>query len=480
MFLMVKNMNKLIYFLPIVIVFSLYGCTLAPQYTRPDFPAPSNWPAYATYVHIENAADEDSTPPAVGLSWREIIPDERLKKIIEISLLNNRDLRMAALNVEKAKAMYGIGKATLLPSVNAEGTWYNERIPADISSTGSSYTAEQYSVNLGITAWEIDFFGRIRSLKDKALEEYLATNEALRSVQLLLVSNVTQAYLALAAHREALHLVSKTLETQEEAYRLIRKRYDAGMISDLDLRRAQTLLDSAKGDVALYRRLVAQNENGLNLLAGSPLPQELMPDNLQSVNPPLVVSAGLSSEVLLRRPDVLAAEHQLKAVHANIGAARAAFLPRISLTAAFGTASNELSGLFTSGSDTWKFVPQIFMPIFDARTWFAYNVTKIDREIYTANYEKVVQTAFREVADALSVKSTINLQITAQESLVKALTEVHRLAELRYDKGMDSYLSVLDAQRSLYRARLVLIMLRLDELNNRIILYQTLGGGVYN
>lgn len=473
-------MNKPIYLLLMITVFFLDGCTLAPPYTRPDAPVPSKWPADATYIHLENAADEESTPLAVEISWEKIIPDERLKRVMEIALLNNRDLRMAALTVEKAKAIYGIGKASLLPSVNADGTWYNERIPADISSTGSSYTVDQYSVNLGITAWEIDFFGRIRSLKDKALEEYLATNEAFRSVQLLLVSNVTQAYLALAAHRELFQLVSKTLEAQEEAYQLIRKRYNAGMISDLDLRRAQTTVDIARGDVAHYKRMAAQAENGLNLLAGVRLPQELMPDDLQSVNPPLEVSAGLSSEVLLQRPDILAAEHQLKAVNANIGAARAAFLPRISLTAALGTASHEISGLFTSGSDTWKFVPQIIMPIFDARTWFAYDVTKIEKEMYVANYEKAIQTAFREVADALILKSTIHQQIAAQKSLVEALQETQRLAELRYAKGIDSYLSVLDAQRSLYSAQQGLIMLRLAGLNNRIVLYQTLGGGVYN
>jgi outer membrane protein, multidrug efflux system len=467
-------MSKKIIILPIVILFFLYGCTMAPKYDRPDAPVPSDWPTGPAYHEAEQ---ETSTPLASELPWRDFITDTRLQEIIETALTNNRDLRVAALNVELAKAMYGIGVATLLPSVNATGTWYKERVPADLSPSGSAYTAEEYSVNLGITSWEIDFFGRIRSLKDKALEEYLATDQALRSSQILLVSTVAQAYLALAADQETLQLVSKTLEAQETAYNLIQKRYDVGISSELDLRRAQSQVDTARGDVARYMQRVAQDENALNLLVGSPLEQELLPADLGSVSPPQEVSAGLSSEVLLRRPDVLAAEHRLKAANANIGAARAAFFPRISLTTAIGTASADLSGLFKSGSGVWSFAPQIIMPIFDARTWFAYNVTKIEKEMSIAQYEKAIQTAFREVADALAVKGTVNQQIAAQQSLVDAVTKTYRLSQLRYDKGIDGYLSVLDAQRSLYGAEQGLIALRLAELNNRVILYKTLGGG---
>jgi multidrug efflux system outer membrane protein len=314
-------------------------------------------------------------------------------------------------------------------------------------------------------------------LKDKALEEYLATDQALRSSQILLVSTVAQAYLALAADREALQLVSKTLESQEAAYGMIRKRYDVGVASELDLRRAQSQVDTARGDVARYTQRVAQDENALNLLVGSPLKQELLPVDLGSVSPPREVSAGLSSELLLRRPDVLAAEYRLKAANANIGAARAAFFPRIALTTAIGTASADLSGLFKAGSGVWNFAPQIIMPIFDARTWFAYDVTKIEKEMSIAQYEKAIQTAFREVADALAVKGTVNQQIAAQQSLVDAVAETYRLSQLRYTKGIDSYLSVLDAQRSLYGAEHGLIALHLAGLNNLITLYKTLGGG---
>ena len=468
-------MNRKLFLLPVVMVFFLGGCTMAPKYTRPEAPVPAQWPMGAAYIYFENAADE-STPLASTLSWREFITDKRLQEVIETALKNNRDLRVAALNVERARALYGIGRASLLPSVNAAGSWNKTHVPADLSSSGSATTSERYDVNLGITSWEIDFFGRIRSLKDLALEQYLATDQALRSSQILLTSTVVQAYLALAADKEALQLVLKTLEAQEAAYKLIRKRYDVGMISELDLRRAQSQVDMARGDVARYTQLVAQDENGLNLLAGSPIRQELLPQDLTSVSSPGNISPGLSSELLLRRPDVLAAEHQLKAANANIGAARATFFPRISITAAAGTASAELSGLFKSESGAWSFTPQIIMPIFDARTWFAYDVTKIEKEISIAQYEKAIQTAFREVADALAERSMVNQRVAAQQSLVEAFAETYRLSEARYTKGVDSYLSVLDAQRSLYAAQQGLIVLRLSLLVNRVTLYKVLGG----
>jgi len=469
-----NDMNRKWVLILVILVFLPAGCTMAPKYTRPESPVPSAWPTGAAYSETKSAA---SAPAASELSWREFIIDERLQKIIEIALHNNRDLRLAALNVERAKALYGIGRVSLLPSFNAVGSWYKGLVPADLSSTGSAMITEQYSVNLGISSWEIDFFGRIRSLKDRALEEYLATDQARRSAQILLVSSIAQAYLTLAADREAFQLVSKTLEAQEATYKMIRKRYDVGMISELDLRLAQSQVDVARGDIARYTQLIAQAENALNLLVASPMPQELLPSELASVRPPREISAGLSSELLLRRPDVLAAEHQLKASNANIGAARAAFFPRISLTTAIGTASADLSGLFKSGSGVWSFAPQIVMPIFDARTWFAYDVTKIDKEISVAQYEKAIQTAFREVADALAVRGTVNQQIEAQQSLVEAVAETYRLSNARYTKGIDSYLAVLDAQRSLYGAEQGLIMLRLARINNLITLYKTLGGG---
>ena len=457
------------------IVALLGGCTLAPKYTRPASPVPADWPTGAAYDETKHAA---SAPAAAELPWREFFTDERLQQIIGIALNNNRDLRLAALNVERARAYYGIQRAELLPTVQAVGSGSRERVPADLSSTGSARTSERYSVHLGITSWEIDFFGRIRSLKDRALEEYLATDEARRSAQILLVSAAAQAYLALAADREALKLVASTLETQEASYQLIRKRRDVGIASELELRQAQSQVDIAQGEVARYTQQAAQDENALNLLVGSPVPPALLPAALDSVASLKEISPGLSSEQLLRRPDVLTAEHRLKAANANIGAARAAFFPRISLTTAIGTASADLSGLFQSGQGTWSFAPQIGLSIFDARMWSAYDVTKVEREISVAQYEKAIQTAFREVADALAVRGTVNRRIAAQQSLVDAVAETYRLSRMRYIQGIDSYLGVLDAQRSLYGAQQGLIALQLAGIVNQVTLYRVLGGGI--
>lgn len=467
-------MNRKLILLLAIMVFLPAGCTMAPQYTRPDAPVPSAWPTGAAYQETKTVA---AAPAVSELPWREFITDEHLQKVIETALNNNRDLRVAALNVERARAYYGISRVTLLPTVNATGSMSKGRVPADLSSTGKETTSEQDSVNLGIASWEIDFFGRIRSLKDKALEEYIATDQARRSAQILLISAVANTYYTLAADRENLHLAVSTMDAQETSYKLIRRRYEVGFASEVDLKRAQSQVEASKGDVFRYTQLTAQDENALNLLVGSPVPPELLPPKLSSVSPPKEISPGLPSELLLQRPDVLAAEHQLKAANANIGAARAALFPRISLTASFGTASAELSGLFKDGSSTWSFAPQIVIPIFDARTWYAYDVTKIEKKIYIAQYEKAIQAAFREVADALAVKGTVNQQIAAQQSLVDAVAGTYRFSHMRYTKGIDNYLSVLDAQRSLYAAEQGLILLRLSRLTNRVTIYKVLGGG---
>jgi multidrug efflux system outer membrane protein len=459
-----------------LIIGLLAGCTLAPEYTRPAAPVPGEWPSGSAYQ--DTAATKDA-PVAAGLQWREFFADERLQQIIDMALNNNRDLRMAALNVERARALYGIQRAELLPGVNAVGSGSKERIPADLSSSGNRTTSERYDVNLGISSWEIDFFGRIRSLKDRALEQYLSTNQAHRSARILLISGVANTYLALAADRENLKLAETTFETQKSIYDLIKRRYDVGLASELDLNRAQTQVDTARGNIARLTQLATQDENALNLLVGSPspIPSDLLPPSLESVSLPRDISPGLSSEVLLSRPDIMAAEHQLKAANAYIGAARAAFFPRISLTADVGTASADLSGLFKDGSGTWSFVPRITMPIFDARTWSAYDVTKVEREIALAQYEKTIQTAFKEVADALAVRGTVGEQMAAQQSLVNATAETYRLANVLYTKGINSYLGVLDAQRSLYAAEQGFVVLRLTKLANQVRLYAVLGGG---
>ncbi|MBN1103620.1 MAG: efflux transporter outer membrane subunit, partial [Deltaproteobacteria bacterium] len=435
-------MNRIFVLLLAGVITFTSGCTLAPKYERPEAPVPGEWPNGAAYQETKGMP---GSPMAAGVAWREFFTDQGLQKVIETALNNNRDLRIAVLNAERARALYGIQRAELLPSVNAVGSENQQRVPADLSTTRRRMTSEQYSVNLGIVSWEIDFFGRIRSLKDRALEEYLATEEARRSTQILLVSSVADAYLTLAADREGLKLAESTLDTQEAAYHLIRRRYEIGLTSELDLHRAQSQVDTARADMARFTQRVAQDVNALNLLVGSPSPRpnEIFPADLTAITPPGEISPGMSSEVLLGRPDIMAGEHRLKAANANIGAARAAFFPRISLTSSIGTASAELSNLFKSGQNTWSFAPQIVMPIFDARLWSAYDVTKVEKELAVAQYEKAIQTAFREVADALAVRGTVDRQVSAQESLVRAVAETYRLSMIRYDRGIDSYLSVL-------------------------------------
>ena len=458
------------------IVVCLGGCTLAPNYTRPTAPVPAEWPTGAAYAGTQSGTN---AMEASQLKWQEFFTDEKLQRVIGMALTNNRDLRIAALNVELYRAMYGIQRAELLPAVNATGSGSIQQLPADLSGTTppKRVTIERYDANFGVASWEIDFFGRIRSLKDEALQKYLATEQARRSAQILLISSVANAYLTMAADRESLALTETTLAAQQSTYNMIKRRHDLGIAADLDVQRAQTQVDAARRDIASFKQLTAQDENALNLLVGSPAPGDLLPTELSGVTPPKEISPGVSSEALLRRPDVLQAEDLLKAANADIGAARAAFFPRISLTAAIGTASSDLSGLFKAGSGAWSYAPQIVMPIFDARTWSAHKAAKVQREIAVTQYEKAIQSAFREVADALAVRGTVDQQVSAQQSLVNAVAETYRLSNSRYEKGIDSYLSVLDAQRSLYAAQQGLVSLRLAKLANHVRLYAVLGGG---
>jgi len=467
-------MNRQLLFLLLGIVLFVGGCTLAPKYTQPKAPIPTQWPRGAAYKDTRAIPGATTVPE---LKWKDFFVDKRLQEIIETALKNNLDLRLAALNIERARALYGIQRARLLPVVNAAGAGSKQRVPADLSTTGESMTMEQYGVNLGIASWEIDFFGRIRSLKDRALEEYLATEQARRSAQIALVAEVARVYLTLAADRSNLELAQSTLESQQANYRLIKRRLELGLATELDLRQAQTRVDAALRDIPRFTQYAAQDRNALNLLAGSPVPGQLLPVDLHSVSPFKGISPGLSSEVLLNRPDIVAAEHQLKGAYAFIGAARAAFFPRISLTAALGTASADLSGLFKSGSGVWNFAPQVVLPIFDARVWAALRVSKADQKIVLTQYEKAIQTAFREVADSLAVQGTINEQVSAQQSLVNATEETYRLSNKRYENGIDSYLNVLVAQQSLYAQQQVLIDLHLVRLASQVKLYAVLGGG---
>jgi len=460
-------------FLLILIVAFLEGCSLAPTYTRPESPVPEAWPAGPV------SAREPAGPgtSAADTPWREFILDENLRQVIELALAGNRDLRVAALNIERTQALYRIQRSELLPTVGARGAYSRERVPGILSQSGHPATVELYNASLGVSSWEIDLFGRIRNLKDAALEQYLATEQARAGAQIALVAAVASTWLALAADRESLGLAQSTLETQQETYEMIRRRAEVGASSDLDLRQAQTRMDAARVDIARYTSQVALDENALTLLVGSPIPAGLLPDALSDVTAPRDFTPGLPSEALQRRPDIVAAEHQLRAAHANIGAARAALFPRITLTTSIGTTSDQLSGLFGSGTGTWAFVPQIVVPIFDARSWAAYDVTKVDREIAVAQYEKAIQAGFREVADALAQRATLGEQLRAQQSLAEASEVSYRLSDARYTRGIDSYLRVLDAQRSLYSAQQGLIAVRLARLTNLVTLYRVLGGG---
>ena len=451
------------------------ACTLAPEYTRPESPVPADWPSGPAYTA------ETGTPAAQAVDeipWREFFVDPRLQKVIELTLANNRDLKIATLNVERFRAFYQIERAGLLPQLNASAAGSVQRVPADLSGTGSAEIRRQYSAAVGVSAYELDLFGRVQSLKEQALEEYLATEEARRAAQISLIATVAQSYLTLAADREVLALARQTLESRQSSLALIEKRFKAGITSALDLHQTQTLVDGARVQSVLATRLVAQDENLLTLLVGVPLPAELLPAQLGVAVTLQELAPGLPSESLLRRPDIIQAEHRLKGANANIGAARAAFFPRIALTGSVGVGSDQLSGLFKSGSGAWSFAPQITVPIFDAgRNRANLKVSKVEREIAVAEYERAILTAFREVADALAEHGTITELLAAQESLTAATAESSRLSLVRYDKGVDSYLSVQDAERNLFLSQQNLISARLSRLTNLVTLYKVLGGG---
>jgi len=462
--------------LPLGALLFLNGCsTMAPQYSQPAAPVPAAWPSGPAY----QANALPSEKPLAEIPWQEFFVDPHLRKLISLALENNRDLRVAALNIERARAQYQIQRSDLFPKLDASAGATFQRIPEDLSGTGSARTVEQYNIGLGVASYELDLFGRVRSLKDQALEQYLSTEQARRSVQISLVSQVAVSYLTLAADRERLQVAKDTLTNQQDSYRLTKSRFDAGVSSALDLNQARTIVDTARVDIARYTALVAQDVNALQLVVGSPVATGLLPHTLSDVVTALKdLTPGLPSEVLLRRPDILQAEGQLKGANANIGAARAAFFPRITLLSNIGFGSNELVGLFTGGAFAWSFAPRVSLPIFEGGANQAnLKVSEVDRDIAVARYEKAIQTAFREVADALAQRGTIDEQLAAQQSLADATAESHTLSLARYDKGVDSYLSVLDAQRSLYGAQQNLIGVRLARLSNLVTLYKVLGGG---
>ena len=446
------------------------GCSMIPKYTRPEAPVPPSWPQTA-------AADPATARPA-DIPWREFFADARLQSVIETALANNRDLRVAALNVEKAAAMYRIQRSELYPGWGVQASGERYRLPEKVSEGGSAEIVEQDSVYVGFISWELDLFGRIRSLKAGALEGYLATEQGRVAALISLVGGTARAYLVLAADGENLRLARTTLEAQQSSLDLIHKSAEVGIASDLDYRQAQSQVEAARADVARFTGLVAVDRNALDLLAGTTLGDALLPEGLSEVTGPDALAPGMPSEVLLRRPDILAAEHQLKAMNANIGAARAAFFPRITLTGALGTMSGALSDLFSSGTRTWTFTGQAAAGIFYSGLLRAnLKAAEVDREIAVARYEKAIQVAFSEVSDSLALRSTLVEQRDAQEALVRALEETYRLYDARYKAGIDGYLGVLIAQQALLRAQQGLVLVRLAEAANRVTLYEALGGG---
>ncbi|MGB7480676.1 MAG: efflux transporter outer membrane subunit, partial [Burkholderiaceae bacterium] len=408
---------------------------------------------------------------AADTGWRDFFRDPKLTELIARALVNNRDLRVAVANVERARAQYRIVRADRLPAVGAS---------AVMTRGGDGpQLAPQYSVGLGITAFELDLFGRVRNLSDAALQQYFAQEEARRAAQLALVAEIANAYLTLGADRELQQLARDTLANRRKALELAERQHELGAVSALDLSQAQTAAETARTDVARFAGQVARDINALNLLVGAPVEEALLPQRFGADTASLgMLPAGLPAEVLLRRPDVLQAEHQLRAANADIGAARAAFFPSISLTASIGSASNELSGLFSSGTRAWSFVPQVNLPIFQGgRLRAALGMSQAERDAALAQYEKSIQNGFREVADALALGSTLAEQKEAQQALVAAAARADQLSRARYEAGRDSYLVLLDAQRTLYSAQQSLVTTRLAEQSNRVALYQVLGGG---
>jgi len=442
----------------------LGGCAnLAPDYVRPELPVPA-------------AVNGDSvaTQAIEGLDWQRVITNERLKKVVALALENNRDLRIAALNIEKARAQYRIEGAALLPSVSASAGGSSSRYEGAIS--------RKYSVGLGVTSYELDFFGRLTNLKDAALQDFLATEATQRSVRTSLIAEVTNAWLTLAADQDLLKLAKETYESRSKTLELTRKQQELGGSSRLTVVQAQATTEAARGDVANYLGLVEQAANALNLLVGTTVPKNLLPPPDSGVGASalalLEVPGGLSSEVLLRRPDIVSAEHTLIGSNADIGAARAAFFPSITLTGSVGTGSSSLNSLFDAATRAWTFVPTLTLPIFNAgKLSAALSVAETTRDIQVATYEKAVQTAFREVSDALSVRGTLAERMAAQKAEVDAYASSLKLSTERYRSGADSYLNVLDSQRSLYTAQKSLIALQLTEQSNRMTLFKVLGGG---
>ncbi len=446
---------------------ALTGCSLIPNYQQPAAPVAEQWSG------VQAQQSGIALP-----DWREFFQDPVLQQLIETALENNRDMRIAALNVEAFRAQYRIQRSALFPSIDASGGATRQRLPANMSQTGSSMISSQYSASLGITAWEVDLFGRLNSLREQALASYFASEQAQRSTQLSLISSVATAWLTLQADQETLQLVRDTLATYEEGLGLVERSYDVGVASSLELQQARTATNSARVSLAQFERQSVQSRNALNLLLGGNTSADLATAVPLKQFKFAELPVGLPADLLQRRPDILQAEFDLKAANANIGAARAAFFPSISLTATAGSLSPDLSGLFDAGSGSWLFKPSINLPIFNAgRLRANLDYSKIQKDINVARYEKAIQTAFQEVADGLIERTTYKQQLDAHDDLVKSGEEYYALADRRYREGIDNQLTLLDAQRLLFNAQQQRISTQFAQLASEINLYKALGGG---
>ncbi|WP_017916318.1 efflux transporter outer membrane subunit [Xanthomonas sacchari] len=454
---------------------ALSGCTLAPTYVRPAAPVPADLAAVDAAPAAGAAADTLAMP-----DWQQVFLDPRLRQTIALALQNNRDLRVAVLSIDKARAQYRLQRAAQLPSFDANASMSRSRSSAASNDDGVSQVSTSDTLQVGLSSWQLDLFGQLRSLKQEALQNWLSSAENQRNVRLTLVAQVAAAWLTVGADQAQLALAQQTLDSQAQTLQLTERRHSIGSASGLDLAQQQTSVESARVAVASAATQLAQARDALQLLVGAPVDAALLP-TAQAMQDSVALAplpAHLSSAVLLQRPDVLAAEHTLQAANADIGAARAAFFPSLSLTASTGRSSDALSTLFAAGSRTWSFVPSITAPIFHAGALKAsLDASKLGKDIAVAQYEKAIQSAFAEVADALATRDHLQAQLTAQQALVDASQRSYTLADARYRAGLDGHLPVLDAQRSLFASQQALIALRLQDASNRVTLYQVLGGG---
>ena len=465
--------------LPTLIALALLvvsGCTLAPRYHRPAASISPAWPRVPGYAPTPT----NSAPvPAADIGWRDFFRDARLQQLIGLALTNNPNLRAAVFTVEQTRAQYHVQASALVPVVDIDANGQRERIPNVFGAGGKAFTYSEYSVDLGVTSYELDLFGQVRSLKKQALETYFASVEARKSAQIALVADVAEAYLTERQATEQLAVAHDLLNAARQNYDLTRRSFEGGVLSQIDLDAATTALQTARVAVAAYVQQLAEARDNLVLLIGQPLPANLPAP--ARFNPRLCLSdipPGLPSDLLERRPDVLEAEHTLKAANANIGAARAAFFPTITLTGSGGTASTELQNLFAPGSQTWAISPQLNWPIFDAGTAiYELKASRAAERIDVANYQSAVQTAFRETSDALAVRATVQTQLEANQSLVDSDEKTYELTEAGFHSGVNSALDVLTTQQALDTARQNLIVSKYARLTSLINLYQALGGG---